>query len=96
VQIIREIEAGKSVAQATREHQVHPPPIRQWQQQHAHYAEQAFQGNGRTYTDEARIAELEQVVGPLTLENRLLKKALLRLEAQEGSVNAPRSGRGAP
>ena len=38
-------------------------------------------GNGRLYKDDARIAELERMLGQLTMENALLKKALLRLEA---------------
>ena len=45
------------------------------------YAEKAFAGNGNAYTDEARIADLVRKIGQLTMENDLLKKALLRLEA---------------
>ena len=82
LQVLREIEAGKSVAQAAREHQVHPTLIGRWQQQHTKYAQQAFAGNGHAYTEEARLAELERKVGQLTMENDLLKKALLRFEAQ--------------
>jgi transposase len=81
LQIIREIEAGKTIAQAAREHQLHPTLICRWQKQHRQYAERAFAGNGRAYTDEARISELERMVGRLTMENDLLKKALQRLEA---------------
>lgn len=81
LQVIREIEAGKTIAQAAREHQLHPTLICRWQKQHRQYAERAFAGNGRAYTDEARISELERMVGRLTMENDLLKKALERLEA---------------
>ena len=82
LQVIREVEAGKAVAQAAREHQVHPNMISQWRKQHEKYAEHAFAGNGHAYTDEAKVAELERMVGQLTMENALLKKALLRLEGQ--------------
>ena len=82
LQILREIEAGKSPAQAAREYQVHPSLISKWQQQHAQYAERAFSGHGHLYKEEARTAELERMIGQLTMENALLKKALLRLEAQ--------------
>ena len=78
--VLREIEAGKSVAQASREYQLHPTLISKWQNQHSRYAEMAFAGNGHIYKDEARIAELERMIGQLTMENALLKKALLRLE----------------
>lgn len=80
LQVLREIEGGKSVAVAAREHQVHPSLITKWQRNHNQYSETAFAGNGRTYKDEARIAELERKVGQLTLENDFLKKALDRLE----------------
>lgn len=81
LQVIREIEAGKTIAQAAREHQIHPTLICRWQKQHRQYAERAFAGHGRAYTDEARVAELERMVGRLTMENELLKKALQRLES---------------
>ncbi|HEY7911179.1 MAG TPA: transposase [Blastocatellia bacterium] len=81
LQVLAEITAGKSVAQAAREHQLHPTLIGRWQKQHRQYQHHAFAGNGRAYTDEARIAELERMVGRLTMENDLLKKALQRLEA---------------
>src|SRR5438128_2072405 len=80
LQILREIEAGKSIAVAAREYEVHPTLINKWQSNYGQYAEQAFAGNGRAYKDEARIAELERKVGQLTLENDFLKKALQRLE----------------
>ncbi len=82
LQVLREIEAGKSLAQASREHQIQPSLISKWQRQHSRYQERAFGGNGKTYTYEARIAELERMVGQLTMENALLKKALQRLEDQ--------------
>lgn len=81
LQVLHEIAAGKSLAEAAREHQLHPTLICRWQKQHHQYAERAFAGHGRAYTSEARVAELERMVGRLTMENDLLKKALLRLEA---------------
>lgn len=82
LQVIREIEAGKSVAQVAREYTIHPTQIRKWSQLQQRYAERAFAGNGQAYQDEARIAELERMVGQLAMENALLKKALLRFEGQ--------------
>lgn len=91
LQVMAEIAAGKSIAQAAREHQLHPTPIGRWQKQHRQYSDRAFAGNGRSYTDEARIAELERMVGRLTMENDLLKKALQRLESL--SHKAPSGGK---
>jgi transposase len=61
--------------------------ISKWQKQHHQYGEQAFAGNGHIYKDEARIAELERMIGQLTMENALLKKALLRLERLRTSTS---------
>ena len=91
VQVLREIAAGKSLAQAAREHELHVTTILGWRKQHEQYAERAFQGNGRSYTDEAHTAELERKIGQLTMENDLLKKALLRLE-----VRTPRAAENGP
>jgi transposase len=81
LQVVRELDAGKTPAQTGREYQVHPTVLVRWRQEHRQYAERAFTGNGRLYKDEARIAELERLLGQLAMENALLKKALLRLEA---------------
>ena len=80
VRVVREIQAGKPVGQAAREHQVHPTQINQWRRDLRRYGERAFAGNGRAYTDETRTAALERKVGQLTMENDLLKKALSLLE----------------
>ena len=80
LQVLCEIEAGKSIAQASREYQISPSLISRWQEQHKQYQGRAFGGNGSMYKYEAKIAELERMVGQLTMENALLKKALQRLE----------------
>ena len=90
LQVVRQVAAGKSVAQAAREHQLHPNTIIKWRKLHQQYAERAFSGNGQTYQDEARIAELERLVGQVTMENSLLKKTLSRLEAHQ--LSRPASG----
>ncbi len=82
LQVIREIEAGKSQAAAAREHRVTANTISKWLGQYRKYKERAFAGNGNAYTDEARIAELERMVGRLTMENDFLKKVLSSLEKQ--------------
>jgi transposase len=82
-QVLCEIEAGKSVAQAAREHQVHPNCIGQWKRQLARYGEKAFAGNGHAYQDEAKIAELERLIGQQAVEIAFLKRALTHLEARQ-------------
>lgn len=82
LEVVREVEAGKPVASAAREHQVHPHLIARWRSESAKYADKSFAGNGNRYKDEARIAELERMVGRLAMENEFLKKVLSRLEEQ--------------
>ena len=90
IKILHEIAGGKSLAQASREHQLHPNTIRDWRKQQDRYGQRAFAGNGNAYKDEARIAELERMVGQLTMENALLKKVLQRLE----EIPLPSTGNG--
>jgi transposase len=83
LQLLREIRAGKSIAEMARAYEIHPNQIGKWRREHAKYAEQAFAGNGHQYKESAHIADLERMVGRLTMENDFLKKALLHLEAQQ-------------
>jgi len=80
LQVLHEIEAGTSISEAARIHDLHPETIRSWRTMERKYGERSFAGNGRAYTDEARIAQLERTLGQLTLENALLKKALSTLK----------------
>ena len=83
LEVLREIDAGVSVAQAARNHDVHPETIRLWRRTENKYGERAFAGNGHAYTDEARIAQLERALWQATLEIALLKKPLSVLKEQD-------------
>ena len=78
--VLRELDAGRSVAEAARIHSVHPETIRLWRKTERKYGERAFAGNGRAYSDEANIAQLERALGQATLEISLLKKTLNALK----------------
>lgn len=82
LQVIRDVDGGMSVAEAARTHDVHPETVRLWRKTERKYGGRAFAGNGRAYTDEARIAQLERALGQMTLENALLKKTLNALKEQ--------------
>lgn len=49
--------------------------ISTWYQRYAKYADRAFAGNGQAYTDEAKVTELERLIGQLTLKRAFLKKS---------------------
>ncbi len=82
LQVIREIEAGKTQAQVAREYQLSDNTISKWRRELRQYKERAFAGRGNAYTDEARVNELERMVGRLTMENDFLKKLLQKLETE--------------
>jgi transposase len=83
LQVIRDVDGGMTIAEAARAHNVHPETVRLWRRTERKYGDRAFAGNGRSYSDEARIAQLERALGQMTLENALLKKALTVLKEQE-------------
>lgn len=83
LQVLNELDAGATVAETARVHQVHPETIRLWKRTLRKYGDRSFAGNGRAYSDEAKIAQLERALGQATLENSLLKKALSVLKEQE-------------
>ena len=82
LKVIREVEAGKSQAQVAREYQITDNTISKWRRQHRQYQDRAFAGGGHAYPDEARLHELERMVGRLTMENDFLKKLLQKLESE--------------
>ena len=81
LQVLRELHAGTPLAERARQHQVHPETIRLWKRQQRRYADRAFAGRGKAYTDDAKVAQMERAMGQLALENALLKKAIQCLEA---------------
>jgi transposase len=84
LQVLREIDSGtKTQSQAAREYQITDTAIYHWRLEYAKYKEHAFAGRGNAYTDEARIKELERMVGRLAMENDFLKKLLEKLETED-------------
>jgi transposase len=80
LRVLNEIEAGKSQAQVAREHQINQQILTRWYREYREQREKAFPGKAWAVpSDAARIAELERMVGRLTM-NDLLKKVLQKLE----------------
>ncbi len=82
IAVVRDIETGKSLAQVSRENGIYPSLIAKWKKEYFENPENAFSGNGRVYKEQARMAELERLVGRLYAENEFLKKALRILESR--------------
>jgi transposase-like protein len=83
LRVIHEIGAGKTQAQICREHHLNHNVVSRWCREHRQHKDKAFPGKAwAAQTDEARIANLERMVGRLTMENDLLKKVLQKLEEE--------------
>ena len=77
---VRQVAAGASVAALARRHEIHATLLSKWRQQLRRDPERAFQRDREPNDEQVQVNELEQMVGRLTMENALLKKALARLE----------------
>jgi transposase len=84
ISVVAELGSGKPLAQIAREHSIHPGLPSRWRDELAENPEKAFSGNGNQYKDQARIAELERLLGQAHAEIELLKKSL-RHDPKEGS-----------
>lgn len=86
LEVLREVEAGLSLAEASRRYEVHPNLIHKWRELYRDNGEQAFAGHGRMYREGAKIAALERKIGQLTMENDFLKK-LIALDKKLAKTN---------
>jgi len=73
ISALAELDAGKPLAQVAREYGIHPNLPCRWKIELAENPERAFIGNGNKYKDQARIAELELLLGQAHAEIELLK-----------------------
>ena len=60
ISVIREVESGKTLAQVSRENEIHPSLVVKWKKEYFRDPENAFRGNGKAYKEQARMAELER------------------------------------
>jgi len=75
-QVVLQLLSGeRSKAELCREHQLTSQTINGWKQQLVAAAPQAFAPGSDTNAEQERIAELERMVGKLTMELEIAKKA---------------------
>ena len=75
-QIVLEVLSGaKTAAEICREHQIKPDLFSKWKSQFLTNAAKVFEGASQVDPAQARIGELERLVGQLTLELEVSKKA---------------------
>ena len=84
-QVVLEVLTGvKSTAEACREHQLHAQQLGQWKRQFLQQAPTLFANGQPNDEAEQRIAELEGLVGRLTMELEIAKKASNILNSRLG------------
>lgn len=80
LKVVRAYESGTTVAELTRQFDIHANLVYKWTQEYRNNPIGAFHGTAsetdNVQTAEQRIAELERIIGRLTVENDFLKKAL--------------------
>ena len=75
-QVVLEVLSGaKTAAEVCREYQIKPDLFSKWKSQFLTNAAKVFQGADQLDPAQARIVELERLVGQLTLELEVSKKA---------------------
>jgi len=78
------ISGGKSISEACREYQLSPILVSKWRTEFIENSAIIFDRERKGGEDQQRIADLERMVGRLTLENDMLKKASSISNAQAG------------
>ncbi len=95
LKVVQAYESGTSVASLTREYDIHANLVYKWTEEYRNNPIGAFRGSADAdHSDNAsekRLAELEQMVGRLTMELEFLKKALKGAETIVKS-NTPKDG----
>jgi transposase len=75
-QVVLEVLSGtRSQAEAARQHKLKPELICRWKEIALEGLETLFRGGEQRDQDQDRIAELERMVGRLTMELEVAKKA---------------------
>jgi transposase len=82
-QVVLELLSGtKSAAELCRQHQLSPQLLGQWKSELLARAPQIFEQDHARSIEQERIAELERLVGRLTMQLEIAKKASTLLGAQ--------------
>ncbi len=73
--VLELISGQRSAAEIARKEHIKDTTLYEWRAQFLEHAPQLFSSPRADLDQEQRIAELEQIIGQLTIENQVLKKA---------------------
>lgn len=90
-QVVLQVLSGeKTVAEACREYALTAPMVNDWKARFLAAASQVFEKGTPDSGEQERIAELEQMVGKLTMQLEIAKKASGLLAGIPGRNGKPR------
>lgn len=81
-QVVLEILSGAKTTEACREYTLGAQVVNRWKTEFLQNAPKLFQADSHITAEQTRIAELERLVGRLTLQLEIAKKASSLLNAR--------------
>lgn len=81
--VLEVLTGSKSAAEVCRDHQLKETVFYRWKEEFLDQASKAFESDDQQLKNERRIAELEQLVGRLTLKLEIAKKVSSLLNARK-------------
>jgi transposase len=78
----RRLELGASIGEVARACEVNPNVLHRWRRELRDHGTKAFSGNGKSRSEESRLAELERKVGRQAMEIDFLRRCLQHVEEQ--------------
>ena len=82
--VLEVLRGEKSPADACRAYKIHNSVLTRWKREFLERAHQAFESGEQTTQEEGRIAQLERMVGQLTMQLEIAKKASRLLNGDKG------------
>ncbi|MCW5978765.1 MAG: transposase [Bryobacteraceae bacterium] len=79
---VRRLELGASMAEVARACEVDANVLHRWRRELRERGAKAFSGNGRSRSEENRVAELERKVGRQAMEIDFLRRCLQHADEQ--------------
>jgi len=71
--VVQQLDSS-SAAEICREYDIHENMLHRWKKEYESNPNEAFNGNGKLWKQEAKIAQYERLIGQLYVEIDLLKK----------------------
>lgn len=87
--VLELLRGEKTQSEISRAHGVHRSVLTRWQNEFIERSPSVFGEDGADSEVEARIAELEQMVGKLTMKLEIAKKASSILQTKKSGKSSP-------